>query len=156
MLKKFVCILICMMLLSCKSYEEEVFHALKFNANGIELVHSASTGAYEGTIPPTGCTFTLTGKSDFSQFVYITSIQISDITQNGKEIYGDLKPPHLGASSILSGEWGEIEYLNDCPPYTIEFRISPNCGYVPRSIAIQLGYGYWISNINLNQQNIDY
>lgn len=148
-MKYIVWILACVFFVSCKN-EDETFHALQFDVDGIELVHSRLTGAYEGEISPEGCVFTLIGKGDFNQFAYITSIFIIDKRQNTIEEYRDLRP-----NASLSGEWGSIEYLTELSPYAMEIRISPNYGDSPRDIDIQLGYGYWISIINLNQQNID-
>lgn len=125
------------MLLSCKN-EEEVFHSLEFDAKGIELIHNNQTGVFEGMIPADGCTFTITGKGKYSNFVYVSFIQINGIPQGENELSYNLPYPQPDKLLILDEEWGKVEYLTDFPPYTIEIKIGPNyvlfCVICPRII----------------------
>lgn len=138
------------MLLSCKN-EEELFHSLQFDTEGIELTYNSQSGTLDGTIPANGSSFTISGKGDFSEFVYVSSIKINGIPVNVEGINGDFPRPQHGFLLILNGEWGKVEYLKDTIPYAIELRISPNNRDTPRCIDIQLGHGYWCSHINLYQ-----
>lgn len=140
-----------MMFLSCKN-EEEVFHSLEFDTEGIELIHNDRTGAFESIIPANGCIFTITGKGKYSNFVYVSSIKINGISQGESGIESDLSSPNPDAPLILNKEWGKVEYLSYLPPYIIEFKIEPNNEDTPRNIEIQLGYGYWCAHINLTQK----
>lgn len=146
------CLFVCLILLSCNN-EEEVFHSLQFDTTGIELYHNNLSGAFNGTIPSEGSEFKLVGKGEYSDYVYVSSIEINGIPQKVEGIDNGFIRPQYGVSLILKGEWGELRYLTDSSPYTIEFRISANKENVPRSIEIQLGHGYWIGRIKLNQQS---
>lgn len=148
-MKYILLVLVSMMFLSCKN-EEEVVHALDFDVSGIVLTRNNQTGTYDGTVSSQDCTFTLTGKGEFSHFCYVTSVDIDDIPQNAEGIIGDWCPP-----TVLKGEWGTIKYLTDKPPYTIEFRLSENKTNAPRNIMITLGFGYWTSALKLTQQAED-
>ena len=141
-----------MILLSCKNEEEE-FHSLQFDVSGIDLSYNKQYGTFDGTTPAEGSVFTLVGKGEFSEYVYVSSIEINGITQKVEGIEGGFIRPQRGVPLILKGEWGELKYLTDSAPYMIELRISANKENEPRNIEIQLGHGYWISRINLNQQN---
>ena len=147
-----VCLLVGMILLSCKNEEEE-FHSLQFDVSGIDLSYNKQYGTFDGMIPAEGCVFTLVGKGEFSECVYVSSIEINGIPQKLEEVEGGFIRPQPGVPSVLRGEWGELTYLTNSPPYMIEFRISANKEYAPRNIKIQLGYGYWVSYININQQS---
>ena len=147
-----VCLLVGMILLSCKNEEEE-FHSLQFDVSGIDLSYNKQYGTFDGTTPAEGSVFTLVGKGEFSEYVYVSSIEINGITQKVEGIEGGFIRPQRGVPLILKGEWGELKYLTDSAPYMIELRISANKENEPRNIEIQLGHGYWISRINLNQQN---
>ena len=141
-----------MILLSCKNEEEE-FHSLQFDVSGIDLSYNKQYGTFDGTTPAEGSVFTLVGKGEFSEYVYVSSIEINGITQKVEGIEGGFIRPQRGVPLIFKGEWGELKYLTDSAPYMIELRISANKENEPRNIEIQLGHGYWISRINLNQQN---
>lgn len=147
-----VCLLVCMILQSCKNDEEE-FHSLQFDVSGIDLSYNKQSGTFDGTISAEDCEFTLVGKGEFSEYVYVSSIEINGIPQKVEGIDGGFIRPQRGVPLILKGEWGELKYLTDSAPYMIELRISANKENEPRNIEIQLGHGYWISRINLNQQN---
>ena len=147
-----VCLLVGMILLSCKNEEEE-FHSLQFDVSGIDLSYNKQYGTFDGTTPAEGSVFTLVGKGEFSEYVYVSSIEINGITQKVEGIEGGFIRPQRGVPLILKGEWGELKYLTDSAPYMIELRISANKENEPRNIEIQLGHGYRISRINLNQQN---
>lgn len=147
-----VCLLVGMILLSCKNEEEE-FHSLQFDVSGIDLSYNKQYGTFDGTTPAEGSVFTLVGKGEFSEYVYVSSIEINGITQKVEGIEGGFIRPQRGVPLIFKGEWGELKYLTDSAPYMIELRISANKENEPRNIEIQLGHGYWISRINLNQQN---
>ncbi len=139
-----------MVLLSCKNEEEE-FHSLQFDVSGINLSYNKLSGTFGGTISAEDCEFTLVGKGEFSEYVYVSSIEINGIPQKVEGVEGGFIRPQSGVPLILRGEWGELKYLSDSAPYMIEFRISANKEDAPRSIEIQLGYGYWRSHINLKQ-----
>lgn len=145
-----VCLFACLILLSCNNEEE--FHSLQFDISGIDLSYNKLSGTFDGTIPAEGCEFTLVGKGEFSEYVYVSSIEINGIPQKAEGIESGFIRPLRGFPLILKGDWGELKYLTDSAPYMIELRISANKEGTPRNIAIQLGYGYWVSRINLNQQ----
>lgn len=62
-----------MMAVSCKDKEEPV-HTLQFDVEGLKLSYDAITGAFDGDIPSEGGEFTLTGKGEYSNYAYVTSI----------------------------------------------------------------------------------
>lgn len=137
-------LLFCMILLSCKNEEEE-FHPLQFDAQGIDLSYNETSGVLESEIPAEGSVFTLTGKGKYSELVKINSIEIDGIPQlvEGAE----------NSHSILCGEWGEIEYLTNTAPCKIEFRINPNDNDTPKNIDIQIEYRHCTYHLNLKQSN---
>lgn len=139
-----------MMAVSCKDKEEPV-HTLQFDVEGLKLSYDAITGAFDGDIPSEGSVFTIIGKGEYSNYVYVTSIIMRDDMEDGKDEKFELLPPGSEVSAIQRGEWGEIEYLTITPPYKIKFRISPNKGKTPRIINIRFGEGDNIGNINLRQ-----
>lgn len=59
-----VCLLVGMILLSCKNEEEE-FHSLQFDVSGIDLSYNKQYGTFDGTTPAEGSVFTLVGKGCF-------------------------------------------------------------------------------------------
>lgn len=138
------------MLLSCKN-EEGIFYSLEFDTEGIELIHNYKNGTFDGTVPANGSVFYLTGKGDFLQYAYVTTIKINGIPVKAEGLTGEFPRPQYGSPLIINGEWGKVEYLTDSPPYIIEFIINPNNEDTTRSIEIKLGYGYWCSYINLCQ-----
>lgn len=147
-----VCLLVSMLLLSCKNDEEE-FHSLQFDVFGIDLSYNKQSGTFDGTTSAEDCEFTLVGKGEFSEYVYVSSIEINGIPQKVEGTEGGFIRPQHGVPLILRGEWGELKYLTDSAPYMIEFRINANKANAPRNIGIQLGYGYWICHINISQQS---
>lgn len=148
----FALVLIILGITSCTGNEEEVFHTLQFDVDGISLSHNTQNGTFDGVLPSDGAVFTITGKGEFDECVYVSSIFIYGIPQEAEGIGWEWYPPHahLGNRTIR-GEWGEIKYLTTIPPYTIELKINPNKENHVREIDIQLGYGYWISHILLKQ-----
>lgn len=146
-----ILLVILSILSSCKN-EAEVFHSLQFDVEGLDISYNRENGSFGGILPPNESIFTITGKGDYAANVYVSSMHINGKLQEVEGMPGDWRPPHPDSPNyIIKGEWGEIKYLTDTPPYSIEFRISPNRGNTMREIDIQLGFGYWVSHIILNQ-----
>ena len=151
-MKHIICLLWCYALLSCKN-EEETFHLLNFDTDGIVLVHNSQTGTFDGVIPANGSIFTLTGEGEFSDLVYISSMIINGFSVKVGCV-DEFPRPATDSNVIINGEWGEIQYLTENPPYVIKFKFNPNYDDTLRKYDIQLGYGYWCSHIILEQPHL--
>ena len=90
-----VCLFAFMIFLQCKNEEEE-FHSLQFDVSGIDLSDNKQYGTFDGTIPAEGSEFTLVGKGEFSQYVYVSSIEINGIPQKADGIDNGFILPQPG------------------------------------------------------------
>lgn len=124
-MRNIIYLYIWILLTGCKN-EEEKFHPLQFDVYGIDLVYNEVSGSLDGTIPAEGDEFTLKGKGELYNNIYVASVYVNGVPQKGNGSERGFTRPKLGSPLTLVGEWGEIEYLSDSESYVINFKIKAN------------------------------
>lgn len=145
-------ILCASLLYSCDN-EEEVFHSLDIDVQGIEL-RKDKNSVYLSDISPSEIEFTITGKGKYADMIYVTSVIIDGVPQEKKGDVDKDEPPFLDVYPILEGEWGRIHYKTKEPPYVMQFLLKANNSEKPRVFEFQLGYGYWCEILRITQKGM--
>lgn len=135
---------------SCETEEQEHFHELEFDTEGIDL--QKKEGVYTAEIPASEIAFTITGKGKHKDVTYITAVSIDGVPQERPCDFEKDEPPFLDSYPVLSGEWGKIDYETKTPPYRMAFHLTANENQAPRVFVFDLGYGYWHEQIRIVQQ----
>lgn len=133
------------------SNEDEVFHSLSMDVDGIELTKEKKSEIYWGGAPADRMKFTITGKGKYADLTYITSVCIDGVSQIQKNDQGKREP--VDEYSVWEGEWGYIKYQTKLPPYCMQFELAPNTSDKKRFYEFQLGYGYWHAIVKIIQKS---
>lgn len=139
-------IIICTIIFVSCGNEDETFHPLKLEADGIDLVQDKSD-QYKllGKISASDTEFSLQGTDKYSDMAYVTEVTIDGIRyeiENNHE---------FNDKGIFKGDWGQIVNSSATRPFTMYFQIKSNTSDKERMFHIVVGYGYWYRNIDIVQ-----
>ena len=132
----------CVMMVACDKDNDDLnkHGHLEFTAEGISLTKWQDGFMYAGNIPAEGSKFTITGKGK-----YVDMSQAESMTLDGKNL------PKQNVSPIFSGDWGQVNQVNNEAPYKTEVSISANTSGEYRDFEIQFGHGEPCVKIKLTQ-----
>ena len=150
-------ILSCLLGLLCQSCEKEdtwaEFEPAEISFSGITVGSTCSCGReFEASIPSEGLKFQVEAK-DYYSVVSEIKVVLNDNFQDSKNYRpASGNPPYLDVDrSWLTGEWGNITYLQEKAPYIMEITVLPNTTSERRDIYLTFGGGYKISELKLIQ-----
>ena len=126
--------------------EDEVFHPIGIDAQGIELTEMPSNAfILTEEVCPEGMEFSLQGNDKYADLAYVNSVEVNgsfgQAIENGEEPY----------YVYFVGEWGEVFNSVETNPVTMKFCIKPNGTGKDRMFFVEIGSGYWVRSLQLVQ-----
>ena len=107
---------------------------------------------YDVTIPPSGGKITVKGYGERVDWSYIRKIYDVSVNKYYAPEDSSQQQPYWGSNSWLTGDWWNVKYIKENPPYEMIINIEPNLSKDERTLIIEYGCCYTVSKLTLTQK----